>query len=76
MAMIKPEQRDDVKNCQKLLYVFEVGKLCIECPEKSQKNRLKIFFKTIFLEFDFFSLNSFLVCLATSLFYHVRNFFR
>ena len=36
-AMIKPEQRDDVKNCQKLLYVFEVGKLCIECARKEPK---------------------------------------
>ncbi len=25
------------KNCQKLLYVFEVGKLCIECARKEPK---------------------------------------
>ena len=32
------------KNCQKLLYVFEVGKLCIECARKEPKKWIKNIF--------------------------------
>ena len=35
--MTKLDQKEDARDCNKLLYVFEVGEFCIECSRKQAK---------------------------------------